>query len=303
MTRSVRVVAAGVAAIVVGATLAACSSGGSGVAADGKISLVASTDVWGDIAQHVGGDRVDVTSIITDPAADPHSYEADTKVKLAISKASVVVENGGGYDDFVDTLLDSVDNQPTVVNAVEVSGRQAADGDELNEHVWYDFPTVAKVASSIADALGRADAANAATYTANADAFTAELTPLEDAAAAVKAAHGGTGVAITEPVPLYLLEACGLVDETPAAFSEAVEEGTDVSASVLNQTLTLIRDRKVDLLVYNEQTSGPETERVLAAAKNAGVGVVPVTETLPEGKDYLAWMKDNVDAVQTALAA
>lgn len=296
-------VAAGMAAIVVGATLAACSSGGSGGAADGRISLVASTDVWGDIAQQVGGDRVDVTSIITDPAADPHSYEADTKVKLAISKASVVVENGGGYDDFVDTLLDSVDTEPTVVNAVEVSGKSAADGAELNEHVWYDFPTVAKVASSIADALGKADAANAATYTANAAAFTAKLTPLEDAEAAVKAAHAGTGVAITEPVPVYLLDACGLVDETPAAFSEAVEEGTDVSASVLNQTLSLFSDRKVALLVYNEQTSGPETERVLAAAKDAGVGVVPVTETLPEGEDYLAWMKDNVDAVQTALAA
>ena len=302
MSRSlVRVVVGAVAVVVAGSALAACSSGSG--AGDGRISLVASTDVWGDIAQQVGGDTVDVTSIITDPAADPHSYEADTKVKLAISKASVVVENGGGYDDFVDTLLDSVDNRPTVVNAVDVSGKRAADGDELNEHVWYDFPTVAKVAASIADALGHADAANAATYTANADAFVTKLTPLEDAEAAVKAAHDGTGVAITEPVPLYLLDACGLVDKTPAAFSEAIEEGTDVSASVLNDTLALFRDDQVDLLVYNEQTTGPETERVLAAAKDAGVGVVPVTETLPDGKDYLAWMKDNVDAVQTALAA
>ncbi len=296
-----RVVLTGLVGVVAAAALAGCSSGGSG-AADGKVSLVASTDVWGHIAEQVGGDRVDVTSIITDPAADPHSYEADTKVKLAISKAAVVVENGGGYDDFVDTLLDSVDTKPSVVNAVEVSGKQALAG-ELNEHVWYDFPTVAKVASSIADALGEADPADAGTFRSNAAAFTAELAPLEATEAAVKAAHAGAGVAITEPVPLYLLQACGLDNLTPPAFSEAIEEGSGVSASVLNQTLTLIRSKKVVLLAYNEQTSGPETERVLGAARSAGVGVVPVTETLPAGKDYLAWMKDNVDAVQSALAS
>ena len=296
-----RVAGAAVAVLVAAGALTACSSGSA--ADSGKISLVASTDVWGNIAQQVGGDAVDVTSIITDPAADPHSYEADTKVKLAISKASVVVENGGGYDDFVDTLLNSVDNKPTVVNAVDVSGRKAADGAQLNEHVWYDFPSVAKVADAIAGALGKADPGSAATFTANAAAFTAKLTPLEDTEAAVKAAHAGVGVAITEPVPVYLLDACGLVDRTPEQFSEAIEEGTDVSASVLNDTLSLFSGGKVELLVYNEQTSGPETERVLKAAKDAGVGIVPVTETLPEGEDYLAWMKANVDAVQSALAA
>lgn len=299
MVRStVRVALVGLVTVVAASALAACSSG---AAADGRISVVASTDVWGDIAQQVGGDRVDVTSIITDPAADPHSYEADAKVKLAISRAAVVVENGGGYDDFVDSLLRSVDNRPTVVDAVEVSGKQAGAGGDLNEHVWYDFPTVAKVASAIAAALGRSDPAGAATFTANATAFAAKLAPLENTERSVAAAHTGTGVAITEPVPLYLLQACGLADETPEAFSHAVEEGTDVSASVLRDTLALFSDRKVALLVYNAQTSGAETELVLKAARQAGVGIVPVTETLPEGKDYLGWMQDNVEAVRAAL--
>ena len=293
----------GVVAVGLLAGLTGCSSSGADGAAGGKISLVASTDVWGDVAQQVGGDLVDVTSIITDPAADPHSYEADAKVKLELSRASVVVENGGGYDDFVGTLLDSLDDsgKPAVVDAVQVSGKGAADGAQLNEHVWYDFPTVAKVADAIAAELGRADSANAAAFRTNAAAFAAKLQPLQAQEAAVKAAHAGTGVAVTEPVPLYLLQACGLTDETPQAFSEAIEEGTDVSASTLAQTLDLFTDRKVALLVYNEQTAGPETERVLSAAKSAGVGVVPVTETLPDGQDYLSWMTANLDAVSAAL--
>jgi zinc/manganese transport system substrate-binding protein len=108
-------------------------------------------------------------------------------------------------------------------------------------------------------------------------------------------------VANTEPVPHYLLDASGLVNKTPEKFSAAIEEGTDVSPELLKQTLDLFGRHQVKLLAYNEQTSGPETEAVLAAAKSAGIPVVPVTETLPKGKDYLAWMTDNLAAVTAAL--
>ena len=112
----------------------------------------------------------------------------------------------------------------------------------------------------------------------------------------------GEGVAITEPVPLYLLDAIGLDNRTPEKFSEAIESGNDVSPVVLQETLRLFTDRQVRLLAYNEQTSGAETTRVLAAAKQADIPVVPVTETLPSGKDYLSWMNANLDAVAGALA-
>ena len=102
-------------------------------------------------------------------------------------------------------------------------------------------------------------------------------------------------------MPLYLLEACGLVNKTPDEFSEAIEEGTDVPASVLQETLGLFTGKQVKALAYNEQTAGPETEKVLQAAKDNKVGVVPVTETLPAGKDYLTWMSGNLDAIKTAL--
>jgi zinc/manganese transport system substrate-binding protein len=109
-------------------------------------------------------------------------------------------------------------------------------------------------------------------------------------------------VLITEPVPLYLLTAAGFVNVTPPAFSEAVEEGTDVAPDVLAQTLKAIADGSAAILVYNEQTSGPETEAVLKAAKAAPIPVVGVTETLPDGvRDYLGWMQSVVDAISGPL--
>ncbi|MEU4098356.1 zinc ABC transporter substrate-binding protein [Streptomyces sp. NPDC026673] len=278
----------------------AASAKSSGASAS-KVTVVASTNVYGDIVERIGGDRVEVSSIISDPEQDPHSYEASTRNQLLLSKAKVVVENGGGYDDFVDRMLGSGNASAEVVNAVEVSGRTAPAGGELNEHVWYDFPSMGKIADRIAAALGKADPASAGTFTKNAAAFKDSLTALEGKEAALKSAHDGDGVAITEPVPVYLLEASGLVNKTPGEFSEAIEEGDDVSAKVLKTTLDLFSGKKVKALVYNEQTSGAQTEKVKSAAEAAGVPVVPVTETLPEGKDYLTWMNDNVDALADAL--
>ncbi len=272
-------------------------------AAASKVAVVASTNVYGDIVARIGGDKVSVTSVISDPDQDPHSYEASTQNQLALSKAKVVVENGGGYDDFVDRMLKSGGNSSAeVINAVKVSGKTAPKGGELNEHVWYDFPTVAKIADRTAAALGKADPANAGLYTKNADAFKADLKPLEAKEAQIKKEHAGEGIAITEPVPLYMTAASGLVDKTPAAFSEAIEEGTDVSPKVLQEALALFSGKQVEALVYNEQTSGPQTEKSEQAAKAAGIPVVPVTETLPSGKNYLTWMTGNVDALANALA-
>ncbi|MBG0857399.1 zinc ABC transporter substrate-binding protein [Streptomyces spinoverrucosus] len=280
--------------------------GGGGAAqnpaASSTVPVVASTNVYGDIAEQIGGGKVQVTSIISNPDQDPHSFEANTQNQLALSKAKVVIENGGGYDDFIGRMLKSSDNSSAeVINAVEVSGKTAPAGGELNEHVWYDFPTAAKLADRIATALGKAAPDDAATFTKNAETFKAKLEPLQTKEARIKADHGGDPVAITEPVPLYMTEASGLVNKTPEEFSEAIEEGDDVSPRALRETLALFTGKKVDALVYNEQTSGPQTEQVEQAARTAGIPVVPVTETLPEGKDYIGWMTANVDALASAL--
>jgi zinc/manganese transport system substrate-binding protein len=288
-----------------GDTTAPATSGAasaSGAASSQPVPVVASTNVYGDIVKRIGGDKVRVVSIISDPSQDPHSYEANTQNQLQLSKARIVIENGGGYDDFVDTMLKASGNTTAaVLNAVTISGKTAPAGGELNEHVWYDFPTVAKLTDQIATSLGKADPADAALFAANAAAFKSGLTTLESQEQQISAVAEGEGVAVTEPVPLYMLEAAGLVNRTPDEFSEAIEEGDDVPPRALQDTIALMTGKKVAVLVYNEQTAGPPTERVKQAAEASGVAVVPVTETLPAGKDYLSWMSGNLAALQDAV--
>ncbi|MGZ0147688.1 metal ABC transporter solute-binding protein, Zn/Mn family [Kribbella sp. WER1] len=281
--------------------ISACSSGDQAAvdSSAGKVKVVASTDVWGDLAGRVGGDKVEVTSIITSPDADPHEFEAGTRNQAALAGAAVVIENGGGYDDFMDRMLKTAKNpSATVLNAVTISGKT---GEGLNEHVWYDFPTVGKVVDRIEQAYAKAAPADASTFQQNATALKQQLDGLVQQEATLKTKYAGQPVAITEPVPLYLLEAVGLQNKTPAEFSEAIEEGSDVPAKVLDATLQLYSRHEVKLLAYNEQTSGPATEKLLTAAKQNNIPVVPVTETLPSGKDYIGWMTANLDAVGAAL--
>jgi len=327
------------AVVAVAATLAACSSSGSDQAsgsnsatgdsgatteAAAPVAVVTATNVLSDIVAQIGGEQVAATALVTDPAADPHSFEPNAQAQLAVSKAELVVENGGGYDDYLTTMIEAANVQAPVINAVEVSGKQEAaslatesesagatagsraggagreDG-EFNEHVWYDLPSAGKVAARIAEELTVIRPEQAAFFQANLQAFADKVAGLTTRLAAIKAAHDGTNVAITEPVPLYLTEAAGLVNLTPQEFSEAIEQGTDVPPTAMADTLALLRGQQVVVLVYNEQTSSPETEQVLTAATDNSIAVVGVTETLPEGKDYLSWMDANITALAGAL--
>lgn len=295
--------------------------------ADGPIEVVASTNVYGDIIKEIGGDKVNVTSLITRTSQDPHSYEATTQDKLAISKARLVVENGGGYDDFIHKLAtDSSISEDSIITAVQVSGLAPEEdeeesspaaatesatpaepedehghGHEFNEHVWYSLDAMAKVADAVAGKLAALDAASAQTFKDNAESFKKELSVLQGKLAALKSTADGQPVAITEPVPGYMLEAAGLVNKTPEDYSSAIEEGTDVPAAVLRETIELVSSPEIKLLAYNSQTEGPQTEAVKKAAENAGVPVVDFSETLPEGKTYIQWMTENVENLSKAI--
>ncbi|WP_432548603.1 metal ABC transporter solute-binding protein, Zn/Mn family [Kineococcus sp. SYSU DK004] len=311
------------------------TTGGSGDAAGPALSVVASTDVYGDIAAAVAGDAAEVTSIISGGNVDPHSYEGTTRDQLALSRADVVVKNGGGYDSFVDTMLEASGTGAVVVDAVEVSGLDTGEdehaGDEhageehageehagehahedeheghdhgaFNEHVWYDLATVRAVAAAVEDALAQASPDDAETFAANARAFDEQVSALQERVEQEAAALGAPAVAVTEPVPLYLLEDLGAQDLTPAEFSRAVEEDSDAPVAVLQETLALFTGEQVRALVLNEQTESAQTDQVREAAEAAQVAVVPVTETLPEGEDYVSWMERNVDALVAALRA
>jgi zinc/manganese transport system substrate-binding protein len=292
--------------------LSACSAGSqvsgmpsasSPAGASTPVSVVASTNVYGDIAKTVGGSAVTVNSIIDSPDRDPHEYQADAQTKLALSKAQVVIENGGGYDDFVDVMLESASSRSTVINVVDLSGRSRHPaGAEFNEHVWYDIATVKRLTTQLATDLSAAAPEQAATIKANAAAFNSRLSRLQQQEAAIKTEHAGDPVAITEPVPLYLLQAAGLINKTPDKFSEAIEEDTDVPPAILKQTEDLFDKHQVKLLAYNEQTTGPQTEAVLAAARRNNIPVIPLTETLPTGQTYVSWMQANLVAISAALS-
>ena len=296
----------------------------------GALAVVTSTNVYGQIVEAVGGAEVQVTSLIETVSQDPHSYEATVRDKLAVSKADLVVENGGGYDTFLHRLVDDTGVDPAhVLSAVEVSGLMPEENEPehgehdeaeaehepehgedqnpahehgtFNEHVWYSLDAATSVAEAVAAKLGELDPAHADIFTANAQDFTAGVSELQGRLAELPEAPGGDGVAITEPVPLYLLQDAGLDNKTPSEFSQAVEAGNEVSPLVLQETRELLMGSQVRFLAYNEQTAGPQTIELRNVAEKSGVPVVNFTETLPPNTSYIGWMQSNIDNIERAL--
>ncbi|MCT9819544.1 zinc ABC transporter substrate-binding protein [Microbacterium sp. W1N] len=323
MTRRVIAPAALLAASAL--VLAGCAGSATPAASDGgPVQVVASTNVYGDIAAAIGGDHVEVTSIIDSLSQDPHSYEASAKDQLTVSRAGLIIENGGGYDAFLDGLVEATGTEAPVVTAVEYSHdypdneghddhdhadddahTDAADdhGDDhaghdhiegFNEHVWYDPHTIAHVAEEIAHELSEIDPANAADYQAGYETFAAGVADLESSLEQLATAHAGAKIFVTEPVPLYLTAAAGLANVTPDAFSEAVEEGQDVPPATLLEALNLLAAGDVSTVIVNAQTGGAETTEVTTAAEDAGIPVLEFTELIPDGETYLTWMQANI---------
>lgn len=278
----------------------------STVGRDTPIRVLASTDVYAAIAGQIGGDAVQVIAILDRPGADPHSFEATPRTALQVSQAALMIVNGGGYDDFTTHLLDVADPKPEVIDAVDVSGLDAAGSDsnaaDFNEHVFYDLPAMAALGARIADRLGSIDPSTADAFTRNAAAFSAALHGLESQAAAIAAAHPNVNAVATEPVADYLLTAAGITDVTPHGFTEAIENETDPSVKDTAAVQSLLASGSVRLLVYNEQTSGPVTARVKATAAANGVPIVGVSETMPAGvHDYPSMIGAVLTAIDQAL--
>jgi zinc/manganese transport system substrate-binding protein len=293
--------AARVAAVAALALAAGCGSSAGDPAAAGKIAVVASTNVWGSVAAAVGGDAVAVRSLINDGNADPHAYQDKPEDAVVLARAKVAVYNGGGYDDFFAKLVDAAGGKANRVVAFDLAGKGPSGS--TNEHVWYDLPSVGKVADKIAEELGAVAPDRRDTFAANARAFDARLDTLAGRAAKIGMDHSGAKVVCTEPVPQYLLDAAGLTNVTPAEFSEAIEEETDPPAAAVAEINRLVSGRQVAAVVNNAQTETLVTEALKELANGSGVAVVDVTETLPEGMTgYVDWMTRQVDALAGALA-
>ncbi|MGE2834184.1 metal ABC transporter solute-binding protein, Zn/Mn family [Mycobacterium sp. SMC-4] len=266
------------------------------------VAVVASTDVWGSVAQAVVGDHATVTSIMTGTVADPHSFEASPADAAAVSDASLVVYNGGHYDHWIDQVLQ---NAPDVtrVDAYSLTPVPENATETPNEHVFYDLPTVKAVADRVAELLTEADSVNAADYAANAERFGSEIDTLAMAQRAVGQAHPGASVVSTEPVAYYALRNAGITDKTPPSFARSVEHGGDPAPADVAAMLDLITTRQVSAVVVNSQTASPVTRQIADAATEASLPVITVTETLPEGSDYLQWQRATIDQIAAQLDA
>lgn len=315
-------VLAGVSLVVSGCSTANSGSNGSSDNSGDKVKVVATTDVYADIVKQVGGDNVDVTSIIASTSTDPHSYEATAADRVKTKDAGLVVVNGGGYDQFLEEMAGKDNSSQKVVNAVKLSGKLTDseyehlvedhkeghhdDGEdhkhahEFNEHLWYDFDTMKKVATEVAEDLAQLDSTHADSYRENAKKLSAELDTLDSSAKKIDGK--GKKYISTEPVPDYLIASTGAENATPEEFAEAVEAENDVPALVLQETKDMVTEKQVALVAYNEQTETAQTKEVLQTAKDSEVANVSFTETLPENTDYLSWMRTNVSNLEKALS-
>jgi zinc/manganese transport system substrate-binding protein len=270
------------------------------------ITIVASTNVWGDIAKSIGGDRVQVISIIENFAQDPHSYEASARDQLAVNDADLIVANGGGYDVFIEALAKASGDKEVLYAYLPEELAKDDDGhnhdhSDGNEHVWYDFHVVEDFANRLAAALAVLDAEYSSEYSDNLIDFQGEIEILEDRIAAVSGKYSGSSFVASEPVANYLLLELGLEDLTPKSFSQAIEEELDVSPKDLLAIQKLLKAKSVDVFVVNPQTGSVQINGLVSLAKQNGISIVELSELLPEASRYFDWMDLNIANLEAAL--
>jgi zinc/manganese transport system substrate-binding protein len=304
-----RLLAAVVPVIAAALLVSACSSTsgsaalGSSTAKDspGTIVAVGAENEYEDVIAQVGGKYVSATAIMSNPNTDPHTFEASAQVAQVVSTAQLVVQNGVGYDAFMNNIE----------NADPSSGRKVIDVQDLlglpdstpNPHLWYKPGTMTAVANAVAQDLAEIQPAHAAYFKANASTFDASLTTWQTAMNTFKATYPDTPVATTEPVADYMLQAVGADNMTPWALQADIMNGTDPSAQDIATQRALFTGHKVKVFLYNQQVTDSLTESFIQLAQQNGIPVVGVYETMPTpGHDYQTWMLAEVNALTKAVA-
>ena len=257
-----------------------------------KVQIVASTNVWGDIASQIGDQHVEVTSILNDPQTDPHLFESDAATASRVASADLVIINGLGYDEFMDKLLGTTSKDQ---NSIDISQVLKADKD-ANPHLWYDLPRIPEVAITIQNELIKIDPDHAADYRQNTQEFVGSITQLNR-----QLTKQQGGVAYTERVAGYMLEALGVENLTPQGFAQSVESGTEPTPQQVQEFETVLQSGRVKVLIYNTQSVNDMTEQLKRTAEASRVAVVGVTETVPKGKNFQTWQAEQLRAILEAL--
>jgi zinc/manganese transport system substrate-binding protein len=284
--------------------LSACGGSGNGTiapdpsASSKVINVVAAENFYGDIVKQLGGSHVNVTSILSDPNVDPHEYTSSVQTALKVSQADLVLENGLGYDDWMDKLLASSPNSQRIVL---IGGKIADHLLPDNPHVWYDVNNMSAIAQAITDALKKLDSSDAATFDSKLATFKQSLISLQHKITEINVKYKGTPIALTETIYLYQTGPEGFKVLTPFAFMKANAEGTDPPADTVTAINNEISLKQAKILIYNIQTVTPITTHVQNAATKQHIPIVPVSETMPPGKTYQTWMMDQLNGLETAL--
>ncbi len=273
----------------------------SSTSSSGKLNVVAAEDFWGSIAAQLGGDRVEVTNIITNPAADPHDYEPTSEDARAMAGAQLAIVNGIGYDQWATKLLDAnPSSERTVLTVGDLLGLK--DGD--NPHQWYSPTSVQKVIEQITADYKQADPGHSSYFDARQHRFeTVGLAKYHGLISQIKARYGGTPVGASESIFEPLAPVIGLKLLTPTSFLDAIAEGTEPTPAAKVTTDKQIADRQIKVWIYNSQNATPDVQRLSDAAKSSGIPVATVTETLtPENASFQAWQVHELEGLRTALA-
>ena len=273
-------------------TLTGCTGQARWQKGTGPIKIVASTNVWGDIAYQIAGEEATVTALIDNVNQDPHSFEASARDQLAVQDADIVIMNGGGYDDFVEQMVEADETPAILINAYVASG----DDDTRNEHIWYSASQVKDVGNVIFSALETVDRNSTPTYESNLAEFEAQISLIEIRTSEIASAWGGEKVFATEPLIYYLLEDTGMVDITPGEFSEAIEEERDVAPAVMLEAKEALKQAK--FVVVNSSTSTAQIEELLSSHPSAAYAF---GELLPQDPDTGEYSGDYFEMMTSAL--
>jgi zinc/manganese transport system substrate-binding protein len=291
-----------VAALAAGAALicSACSAPAAG-AAKGVIVAVGAENEYADVIGQVGGRYVHVSAIESNPNTDPHTFEASASVAGEVAGAQLIVQNGLGYDSYMNKIEEaSPSSDRKIIDVQQLLGLPAS---TPNPHLWYSPSTMPAVAKALAADLSALQPAHAAYFKANAARFDGSLKPWLTALSHFKAAYHGSPVAVTEPVGDYMLQAAGADILTPFGLQADIMNGVDLSPQFVSLQDSLFTEHKVKVFVYNQQVTDPVTASFLAKARQNGIPVVGVYETMPvPGYDYQSWMLAEVNALSKAIA-
>jgi zinc/manganese transport system substrate-binding protein len=275
---------------------------GAATSAPAKIVAVGAENEYANVISQIGGRYVSVSAIMSNPNTDPHTFEASPSVANVVSAAALVVQNGVGYDTFMNKIESASPNPRRKV--VDVQTLRHLPDSTPNPHLWYSPLTMPAVAKAVASDLASLDPSEASYFNANVTTFDNSLKPWLTAIAKVKSDYPDVGVATTEPVGDYMLQAAGTDNKTPWTLQADVMNGVDPSPQNVSLQEHLFSAHKVKVFLYNQQVTDSLTETFLTDAHNAGIPVVGVYETMPTpGYSYQSWMLAEVNALLKALSS